>query len=64
MCWFAVNSVVMLILEGDKKLQNNIDQKCDLTNNVEYEEVFGQTAEETKLHGSEQRRVYCPDQYE
>ena len=54
------HSVGLAVSEGHKELQDNVEKESYLPNNVQYEEVLGQSPEETKLHGSEEGWVHCP----
>ena len=49
---------------GDEEANDNVDEKRELASNVEEEEVLWEASEESKLEGSEERRVHCPYQYE
>lgn len=49
---------------GDEEANDNVDEKGELTSNVEEEEVLWEASEESKLEGSEERRIHCPYQYE
>lgn len=58
------HTVGLTVSVGNEKLQNDVDEKSNLADNVEHKEVFVKSSEEAKLHGSEERRVHCPYQYE
>lgn len=45
----------MTISIGNKKLQDNVDKKGDLTSNVQEEKFPGQSPEKPELHWREER---------
>ena len=49
---------------GDEEANDNVDEKGELTSDVEEEEVLWEASEESKLEGCEEGRVHCPYQYE
>lgn len=45
---------------GDEEVDDNVDKEGELAGDIEEEEVFGESSEETELQGREERRVHRP----